>query len=322
MEQVLFRQLVKNEELGGFLADYQGRPALFYQKAPSTEDLLWESSCFPRVEFVVDRSYDPERKESGKLWFHVWVSSDNLSITGGNLERDIEKCLIEKVDGVFYRENEGITCATWVNSMTFQGRTSDKNMETSPVETYGVTLEFDLIEFPQQVTTDPDPVQGANRWMKTQFPSVTVLGLDDLPTVWKPSPDKLAVYWRFMGYEGDDRQSFSVNWYTGKLALHFFAESVATRNQWLKVVVEALQLDGEIILLDESPMFLKKVVVIHSGNSLREGQLQLLGEYGVLASQRKEKAEYLLKNAYFRKGEEHDSRKYNRKRNKNRNFQH
>lgn len=299
MEELLLSQLWNDKGLCGFLTEFQNRPAIFYQKAPKDEDIGWKKPCFPHIEFVVDRTGDPERKESGKLYIHVWVSSDCLSPSGGNLDREIEKYIQKVVDGTFYTSDGVSTCATWVHSFQFQSRTSDKNMEVSPVETYGVTMEFDLIEFHSQVATDPDPIQGANGWIKTHFPEVLVIGWDDMPPIWQPSDEYPAIYWRLGGYEGDERQTYSVNWYVGQFALHLFTKTVSQRNTWLKTVVESLQLEGEILLLDESPLFIKKILIVHQGDALREGQLKMWGEYGVLVQRRKEKASPSLSRVGF-----------------------
>lgn len=303
MERVLFSYLLNHVELGGYLATYQGRSAVFYQKAPTSEDPLWEKPCFPHVEFVIDRVSDSERQESGKLTFHIWVSSDVLSLSGGSPDKEIANILQNAVDGAFFRHGEVITCATWVNSYAFVRDVSQINMEISPVETYGIIMQFDLLDCHNQPTTDPDPIYGANLWVKELFPWVTVIGLDEIPEVWLPKPSEMAVYWRFVGYEGDHCQGYSVNWYHGKLALHIFADSVTKRNQWLKVLAEALQLDGEILLPDESPMFLTKVQVIHSLDRLRDGQLLIVGKYGVLASKRKNKGCFSLRDVEFSIGE-------------------
>lgn len=299
LEELLYQELVNDRELGEILSTYGGLPAVFYQKAPSSEYEDWESSCFPRIEFVVDRSFDPERASSGKLWCHLWVSADCVSSAGGNLEREMEEIMKKKLDGTFFRKNQVTTCASWLHSNTYRSQVNKKSMETSVVETFGITMEFDLLDFYPQCTSRPDPVEGANAWLKKRFSSLIVLGVDEIPPVWKPLPHEVAVYWRFLAYEGDMRQGFSVNWYLGKLALHLFSGSLVNRNACLKSLVEALQVDGEILLSDKSPMFVKKLQVNHGGDPLREGQLLLLGEYGVLLTPKKLRPSSVLERVHW-----------------------
>lgn len=292
-EELLLAQLREDGRLVEVLTKYGGETAVFYQNAPMDVDPLWEGACFPRVEFFIDRSRDLERKTAGSLYLSVKTTSRDVSSTGGNLERDIELLLTEIVGGTFYSpeggmEKEGaIFGVEWVRSDAWVKSYNDRSNEAGAVELYGVDLTFDLIAFPKQVTTNPDPVEGAKLFVKERFPQVVVIGLDEIPRIFKPSDEVPALYWRFAGYEGDFRQTYSVNWYRGILALHLFTETLGERNRLLKEVAELLQLQGEILLLDQSPLFLQKVTVLHEGDSLREGQLRISGEYGVLVSERK-----------------------------------
>jgi hypothetical protein len=88
-----------------------------------------------------------------------------------------------------------------------------------------------------------------------------------------------------------------VNWYTGSFAAHIVADSVTERNRWIKAIVEQIQLAGEVMLLDGSPMFANQITIRHSADPLREGQLSLTGQYGVLARHRKDYAQAPLNRA-------------------------
>jgi hypothetical protein len=166
---------------------------------------------------------------------------------------------------------------------------------TAP-EVIGIMLTFDLLEFPEQMTVEPDPVQGLNNWTKANFPGMSVINFDGLPPVWKPSDENPAIYWRFEGTAANDRQSYAVNWYTGQFAAHVITGEVTQRNRWTKAVIEKIQIDGEVLLADGSPMFAKQIAVRHNADPLREGQLLLTGQYGVLAQHRKEYVQIPLNN--------------------------
>ena len=45
--------------------------------------------------------------------------------------------------------------------------------------------------------------------------------------------------------------------------------------------------DGEVVLFDGSPMFLNRIEIRHDADSLREGQLTLTAQYGVLTARAK-----------------------------------
>lgn len=111
---------------------------------------------------------------------------------------------------------------------------------------------------------------------------MTAIACDSMPPVWRPSEENPAVYWRFEGTAGTDRQSYAVTWLTGTFAAHIITENVTERNKWTKAIIEQAQLDGEVILMDGSPMFINRIAVRHVADPLREGQMELTGQYGVL----------------------------------------
>lgn len=305
IERLLLEQIKSDVLISGLLTTYNGETAIFYQNAPKDTDPLWGGSCFPRVDFLIDPSRDPERKNSGSLLVNVWVSSQDLSPTGGNLETEIAELLKDSISGAFYSpENGAVIGVEWTQDSAFLGKAVEKNVDASVVETYGISLMFDLIDFPKQKTTDPDPIEGCNAFIKKNFPDMVVIGEDELPPILKPTDENPALYWRFRGYEGDVRRTYSVNWYLANLALHVFTKSIEARNTWLKAAQELMNLQGEILLLDSSPMFIHKLLVFHEGDPLREGQLYLNGEFGVLVSQRKETAQNPLNKVITKKGVE------------------
>ena len=88
-----------------------------------------------------------------------------------------------------------------------------------------------------------------------------------------------------------------MNWYTGQFAAHVMAETIPERNRWTKAVVEKIQQQGEIMLPDGSPMFVKNIGISHKADPLREGQILFTGQYGVLAQRRNEYAQPPLNRA-------------------------
>jgi len=319
IDGLLKNQIRGDPDMAGMLTSFRGKPAFFYQKAPPDTDKGWSDknqSCspmqpgwkkpaFPRADYSIDMRYDPERKVSGTMIINVWCIRES-AVT----PEDIERRLVELISGTFYStRREATVCAVWTRSEGF-GFEMPANIggNTSP-EVFGVTLMFDLTEFPEQETTDPDPVQGLNGWTKGNFPDVKIINVDPgsspgqaLPEIWKPTDESPAVYWRFEGTAANDRQSYAVNWYTGQFAAHVIAETVPERNRWIKAMKEAMQLDGEVVLTDGSPMFVKNIAARNGADPLREGQLLLTGQYGVLAQHRKERAQIPLNNAVFPHG--------------------
>lgn len=300
------RQLIQNlvsqdSQIGSMLAKYDGDPAFFYGKAPADSRLKWGTTKYPRVDFSVDMRQDPERKTAGTMAVNIYVTTECPDIGGRDPDRAIEERLIALLSGTFFTDQEmGTFCTEWERSDGFTLET--QNAETHP-EVYGMTAIFQIMEFPPQITTDPDPIQGLCRWTKDHFPEMAVIGYDGLPPVFRPTNLHPAVYWRFEGTATTDRQSYAVTWYTGTFCAHVITDSVMERNRWIKAITEKLQLEGEVILPDTSPMFVKQITVRHGADPLREGQIEISGQYGVPEQQRRERAQLKLMHPYVNKEE-------------------
>ena len=292
----LLREQVRNDpDIAGMLAVYGSKPAFFYQKSPADTDPKWQKPCYPRADYNIDMTYDPERKVSGAMTINAWCTAESAA-----MPEDIERRLIELISGTFYTGKDRATvCAVWRRSDSFDTNASANDVATAMPEVFGVTLQFDLLAFPEQLTTDPDPIQGLNNWTRENFPGMKVITLDDMPAVWKPSDWEPAIYWRFDATTANNQQSYATNWYTGQFAAHVIAENPADRNRWTKVIIEWLQLSGEVLLQDGSPLFANQIAVRHNADPLREGQLLFTGTYGVLAQHRKERAQQPLNQVSF-----------------------
>lgn len=297
LRRLVLDQLLGDAQLGGMLAAYKGQPAVFYQKSPSDSRPGWGEPRYPRVDFNVDMRHDPERKTAGTMTFNIWCSTECPDLGGRDPDRAIEERLLDMISGTFYTGQDRATvCAEWERSDEFDYEGNQQN--ASMPEIYGLTVTFELMEFPEQITTSPDPIQGLNAWTKKHF-KMTAIAHDEMPPIWKPTDENPAIYWRFEGAESTDQQSYSVTWYNGTFSAHILAESVRERNRWMKAIMERVQIDGEIILPDDSPMFIKRIAVRHGADPLREGQLGLTGRYGVLAQPVKEPAQIKLLHPYY-----------------------
>lgn len=274
-------QVSADTQIAGMLAAYGKSPAFFYQKAPSDSRQGWGKQKYPRADFTVDLRQDHERKRAGTLTINIWVTSECVPTGDLDPDRAIEKRLDELISGTFYTDGETTFCAEWDRSDEFTTQVSSASHNTTP-EVYGITMTFDLMEFPEQITTTPDPIQGLNAWAKRYFPELTAIGYDQMPERWKPTDEHPALYWRFEG-SNSAKQTYAVTWFNGIFAAHIIAESVRERNRWIKAITERAQNDGEVLLMDDSPMFINSIAIRHGADPLREGQLQLRGQYGVLS---------------------------------------
>jgi hypothetical protein len=263
------------------LAEYGGKPAFFYQKSPPDTDGGWQKPCYPRADYNIDMRYDPERKVSGTMDINVWCITESEF-----MPEEIEKSIVSLINGTFY---SGRVCAVWNRSDAYNFEARGQAEGSTAPEGIGVTISFDLMEFPEQISgMNPDPVRGLNLWTKENFPDIAVIAHDEMPEIWMPTDENPAVYWRFEGATVNDKQTYAADWYTGQFAAHIAAATVNERNKRIREITEKIQVYGEVILPDGSPMFAKQIAIRHNADPLREGQLALTGRYGVLAQPKKE----------------------------------
>lgn len=297
IRRLIHEQVSGDTQIAGMLAAYNGAPAFFYQKAPSDSRKGWGDPRYPRADFNLDTRHDPERKTAGTLTVNIWCTTECPAIGAADPDRAIEQRMMDLISGTFYTgADRTAICAEWERSdeFAFEGGANTSN-NTTP-EVYGITMTFELLEFPVQISTTPDPIQGLNAWIKAHFPPMAAIAYDEMPPIWKPSEEHPAVYWRFEGTASTNRQSCAVTWFTGTFAAHVITENVTERNKWTKAIAEWAQLDGEVILADTSPMFINRIAVRHGADPLREGQIALTGQYGVL---RVEDAQIRLLHPYY-----------------------
>lgn len=309
-DKLLIKQIQNDEQIKGMLTSYDEKPAFFYQKV-----LLIPIDCgvnlVTRVDYNVDMQYNPERKSSGILTINIWCTSESAA-----MPEDIEKRLRELIESTFYSENNVSVCAVWNRSDAFSFENNLNNSNNMQPEVFGTTVLFELMEFPEQITVDPDSIQAVNCWTKKYFPEIKIIAYDSLLPVWKPTDENPAIYWRFIDTNTDDKQSdYSVTWFIGHFSAHIIAETVTERNRWIKSIAEQLNINGEIVLNDGSPMFIKQIDIKNNADPLRDGQIIISGQYGILTQHKKETANIILNNSYFNGVIEMSETKENKKNN-------
>lgn len=283
----LVRGLVASDAgMAAMLADYGGEPAFFYSKAPSDSGKGWGRRRYPRADFTVDTRGDPERKAAGTMTANIFVTTETPQVGGLDPDRAVAERLIGLLSGTLLTDaSEGTYCMEWDRADAFVLET--QSAETHP-EVYGLSVSFDVLAFPPQETSEPDPVQGLNRWTKRNFGEVAAIGHDALPEVFRPTGARPAIYWRVGGDVATDGQSYAVTWHDGTFHAHVICGGVQERNRWIKAIAQRARSDGEVILPDGSPMFLRQVTVRPGADPLREGQIEVAGRYGVLETPPKE----------------------------------
>lgn len=273
-EDLLYSRMTEDETLKGELAQFGKVPAIFYQTAPDDTATGWkQGKQYPHIAYVVDYTANTERKTSGILTLDIMSTED------GTPPEELEPVVRDLLCGVFITpDNAPPYSLAWNRSDAFkQGHNDSDGIIT------GITVTFDLYAFPFQTTTDPDPILAMNHYIEQTIPAAEIIG-GKKPTaqIFTTSQEAPAFYFRLETIQ-IQRETNTVAWMDATIACHIFAGGEETT--WLKYLVDALAIAGEISMLDTSPMFLQNLKADNTLDALSTGQLRLYVRFGTLRRQ-------------------------------------
>lgn len=273
LEDLIYTRLTARATLTEKLARFGDAPAVFYQAAPGDQADGWKSKKqYPRVDYIVDMQANPERQTSGLMTLNIWCNE--AGVPPEEIEPEVRDALCD----VFMQPTEQPPyCLAWIRSDSFEvsGNTA------KDTQIIGITVLFDVLAFPSQETTDPDPVLAMNQFVKKWEPQAVVIGTDAISDFYTAETGRPAFYFRLASMEVA-RETNTVVWMNASIAGHIFAPTTAARLQWLKYLVDTLAAMGEVTMLDTSPMFLKSIKSDSAIDYLTIGQLQLGVQFGIL----------------------------------------
>lgn len=272
LEDLIYTRLSDPDGPAAKLARYGDAPAIFYQAAPEDTAAGWDGKRqYPRIDYIVDMQANPERHSCGILTLNIWCSEQCAP------PEDLEPEVRAMMRDVFMQPDESPPYSlAWVRSDAFEGRS-----QASPATLVnGITVLFDLFAFPVQETTDPDPILAINEYVKQWAPDALVIGKDTLERFQIATTDQPIFYFRLASLQLQ-RETNTVAWMDGMIAGYIYAPE-ETRLKWLKALVDVLSLDGEVTMLDTSPMFLRGIKADSAADPLTVGQLRLQIRFGLL----------------------------------------
>lgn len=273
LDNLIYKTLTGHDQLAGMLAKYDGQPAIFYQQAPQDTDRKWDEINYPMIAYVSDNQYNPERKSAGTLMVDVFTTKNNdLG------PEDISPTIVETLSELFLTGEGTTICIVWNRTDTFKQQIRD---ESEP-EISGNTISFDILEFPPQISVNPDPVLALNQWLKTIAPQGVFIGYDSLPESLRPTDTNPAFYWRAAGAGSVVKNTYAVAWLEAQIVGHIFCPSPAERLKWIRAITDKLAIQGFVALSDGSPMIVNRIAYNPAANPLHEGQITITGTYGVL----------------------------------------
>lgn len=271
IEKPLYSHLQSCQDLQPFMAVHNGKMAVFNQEAPDDMDKGWEKgSQYGRLVFAVDMTDDPERKVSGVLQADVMCEADHQA------PEEIEPIVRRLIDGYFFSTEEITIAAQWRSSNYFT---------TSTEKIIGVTLNFDLLAFPKQTTIEPDPIALINQWTNGAVAGAIVIGHDQIPEVWRPTAENIAVYWRLGSIQKCSwiPDTYNCSWQTATLYGHIMAQDENTAILIARWISNTLTIKKRLIFDDMAPLMIDRNIQINpTHDMLRTGQITVEGTYGIL----------------------------------------
>lgn len=273
LEKLIRRRLAETKELTKILASFEVNhhiePAIFYQKAP--DDISFEGNKqYPRITFIVDKFSNAERGIMGVLGVDIICAE--TSVTPEQIEAMVRRSL----EGVFFTPSNGVTfSAKWRESSLIEEAASDKT-----VLVVGISLSFDLYEYPLLETSDPDPIAAMCEYALAWDKDLVVIGRSELPEFFTPTRERPAIYFSKENIK-IETQTNTVVWMRGFLNIHLFAPSLIDRHEWLEQLNQSLGYAGEVTMLDKSPMFILSTNYDYHSDEIK-GQIRLDVKYGLL----------------------------------------
>ena len=154
LEELIYKRLSEAKNLTKYLTRYAGQPAIFTPEAPGDRESGWgRATQYPRAVFNFDMQADGERKSAGSLSVTLICRNDSEAVP-----ELIEPAVKKALKDVLLKDDNGTLYAfAWARTEGFS-MTEEKNELL-----IGSDVRFDIMEYPLQETTDPDPIMAMAR---------------------------------------------------------------------------------------------------------------------------------------------------------------
>lgn len=275
IDELIYSRMRDYEPLAALLCRYQDLPAVFYQLAPDDRQKGWKGEMqYPRVVFDLYMQADQERKSSGTLL--VSTLCDRAGTQPEVLEPLVKgslKDLLIKPDGSFPY------CFAWARTDTFEIEGITGGAAKRGV--IGQEIRFDIVEYPSQETTDPDPVAALNAFLAEAYPEAVVVGLSHMDNFTESSATKPVLYCRLQSAETESITNVVV-WMNARIAVHVICSDPEARLKIAADIQNRIMWAAEIAMLDGSPMRPERMSMSNMADYLKDGQLSGTFHYGVL----------------------------------------
>ena len=272
LEELIYNRFVKEEALAKHLAVYDGGPAVFSPEPPDDNQEGWNGNTqYPKVIYNYDLQANEERHSAGTLSVTL-LCQNTAEVMPEAIEPVIRDCLR---DVILKPDNGTPYCFAWARTDAFSIDEEKGN------QTIGSEIRFDILEYPSQETSDPDPVMAVNKYIKELYPENLIMWYDRMDEMMEATVERPVIYCRLISADKADETN-TVAWMDGRIAVHILCPDGEKRMKMAASIANQLSLDGEIIMLDHSPMFVKRLQANYKSDYLKEGQIFVTGHYGLL----------------------------------------
>lgn len=272
LEELIYSRFVGSEDLTAHLAKYAGAPAVFSPEPPNDNQEGWDGRTqYPKVIYNYDLQANEERHSAGTLSVSL-LCQNTTEVIPEAIEPIVRECLR---DVILKPEGGTPYCFAWARTDAF---TIDEEKSDA---TIGSEIRFDILEYPSMKTSDPDPVMAVNKYIKGLYPECLVMGYDRMEEITEATAERPVIYCRLVSVEKSEETN-TVAWMDGRVAVHILCPDSEIRLKMAASIANSMSLDGEIIMLDYSPMFVKRLQANYKSDYLKDGQIFVTGHYGLL----------------------------------------
>ena len=271
LEELIYKRFTEDKELIKYLTKFAGVPAVFSPESPNANQEGWRGeSQYPKIIYNFDLQASEERKSAGTLYVYL-LCQNTVGVVPEIIELEVKKCLRDVIltptGGTPY-------CFAWAKTDAF---TMDEDKESL---TIGSEIRFDIMEYPNQETTDPDPIVALSRCIKELYPEAIVLGMDQIGEFTEAEKAPV-IYCRIVTMDKVSGHNMNmISWVECRIALHLLCPDRAKSLKMLSAIMQKLSVEEKVILLDGSPMSVSDIRMDMQSDYLKQGQLQITGRFG------------------------------------------
>lgn len=272
LEELIYKRFAGSKSLTGKLATFHGMPAVFSPEPPGENQEGWDGAAqYPKVVYSFDLQANAERHSAGTLSVSLLCQN-----TTNIMPETIEPLVIDCLRDVVLQPEDGMPyCFAWARTDGFTIEERKGNI------TVGSEIRFDILEYPSQEISDPDPILAVNQYIKKLYPNSLVIGYDRMGEITEASAYTPVIYCRISNIV-KSRETNTVAWMDGNIAIHILCPDGGIRTKMVADIANQMSLDGEIIMLDHSPMYVKRLRADYRSDYLKEGQIFATVQYGLL----------------------------------------